>query len=70
MTFTDFIENYKGVRRTVLAICIAWTTAGITAGIYVMLQRPLTTPEASFLLGIIGLPQIAVNWYFQTRGKQ
>lgn len=69
MTLEDFIERHKGVRRTVLAICVTWTSLAICFGIWVMLDRGLAMPETTFLTAVIALMQAPVGFYFYNRGK-
>lgn len=70
MTLEDFIEKHKGVRRTVLAVCMLWVSAVICGGLYVMWHRGLESPETTFLIAVIGLMQAPVAFYFYDRGKR
>lgn len=70
MTFEDFCERFKGVRRSVLVICIIWTSVTIGFGLYALVSSGLSGPDATFLTAVVGLMQVPVAFYFQTRGKQ
>lgn len=69
MMLEKFIEQHKGVRRTVLAICVMWTSLAICFGIWVMLDRGLEMPETTFLTAVIALMQAPVGFYFYNRGR-
>lgn len=69
MTLEQFVEKHKGVRRTVLAICVLWTSLAICFGIWVMLDRGLVMAETTFLTAVIALMQAPVGFYFYNRGK-
>lgn len=70
MSLESFVEKHKGVRRTVLAICIVWVSVTIGCGLYVMLTRSLNQVEVTFMLAIVALMQTPIGFYFYNRGKQ
>jgi len=65
-----FCNKYKGVRRTILAFCVIWISAAVSVGLWAMLARPLTGPDAAFLTAIIALLNVPMGLYFHRRGKQ
>lgn len=65
----EFLNKQKGVRRSVLVMCIIWTTAALACGLYALVVKGLSGPDSAFLVAAIGLPEIPVAWYFQSRGK-
>lgn len=70
MTLEDFIEKHKGVRRTVLGVCMLWTSMVICGGLYVMWHRGLDSAETAFLTAVIALMQAPVAFYFYDRSKR
>ena len=70
MSLEAFVEKHKGVRRTVLAICVIWVSATIGSGLYVMLTKSLTQIDVTFMLAIVALMQAPIGFYFYNRGKQ
>lgn len=70
MSLKTFVEEHKGIRRTVLGICIAWVSVTIPAGLWIMLDRSLSGPDAAFLTAIVALMQVPIGFYFYHRGKQ
>ena len=70
MTLEEFVEKHKGVRRTVLAVCMLWVSMVICGGLYIMWQRGLESPETTFLVAVIALMQAPVAFYFYDRGKR
>jgi hypothetical protein len=70
MTFRDFTERYKGVRRTVLAFCVLWTSATVGTGLYVMLARELSAADTGFLTAVVALMNVPIAFYFHSRGKE
>jgi len=67
MTFEEFFEKARGVRRSVLAVCIIWSSATIGSGLYLMFTRELNGAEVTFLTAVVALMQVPVAFYFQTR---
>lgn len=65
-----FADQHKGVRRTMLAIIMLWVSAAVGVGLYTMTIRPLTLHDVSLVLGVVGLMQIPIGLYFNTRGKE
>lgn len=70
MNIEKFIEQHKGVRRTVLAVCVVWTSLAICIGLWVMVDRGLAMPETTFLTAVIALMQTPVGFYFWKRGQE
>jgi exosortase/archaeosortase len=70
MTLERFIEQHKGVRRTVLAVCVVWASLAICVGLWVMVTRGLATPDTAFLTAVIALMQTPVGFYFWKRGQE
>ena len=69
MDARTFFEQHKGVRRIVLVICVLWCSATISTGLWVMLTRPLSAPDATFLAAVVALMQVPIAFYFYHRGK-
>lgn len=65
----EFMNKQKGVRRTVLAFCITWTSASIGVGLWAMLSNGLSGPDATFLSAVLAITQIPVGFYFHSRGQ-
>lgn len=70
MDLKEFIEQHKGVRRSVLVVCICWVSITIITGLWIMLSRALTAPEVTFLTAVIALMQVPIAFYFYYRGLQ
>jgi hypothetical protein len=70
MDARTFFEEHQGVRRIVLAICVIWCSVTISTGLWVMLDRALTVPDATFMTAVIALMQVPVAFYFYHRGKK
>jgi len=67
MTFEDFFERAKGVRRSVLVVCIIWSSVTIGFGLWALMSKGLSAPDATFLTAVVALMQVPVAYYFQTR---
>jgi hypothetical protein len=65
-----FFEKHKGVRRIVLAICVVWCSLTIGTGLWVMLTRALSAPDATFLAAVVALMQVPIAFYFYHRDKR
>lgn len=70
MDLKTFVEQHKGVRRTVLGVCIIWVSVTILAGLWIMLERSLSGPDATFLTAVVALMQVPIGFYFYHRGKK
>lgn len=68
MSVKEFVDRYKGVRRTVLGICVTWTSAAVVIGLWAMISKGLSGPDSAFLTAVIALMQVPVAFYFQQRG--
>lgn len=69
MTTKDFLEKYKGVRRTILAFVILWITACVAVGLYQVIYGGLGTQDTAFLTAVVALLHVPIAYYFHSRGK-
>ena len=69
MDALTFFEQHKGVRRIILVICVVWSSATISTGLWVMLTRALSAPDATFLSAVVLLMQVPIAFYFYHRGR-
>lgn len=67
MSLKEFLDERKGVRRLVLAVCMCWVSLAIGVGLWHLLD--LTGHAVTFLLAVLGLLNVPVAWYFHQRGK-
>lgn len=68
MSLDKFLNEQKGVRRSILLISILWVSACVAVGLYHLTD--LTAQSVAFLTLVVGLLQVPVAYYFSTRGKQ
>lgn len=64
----EFCDKHKGVRRILVAFVVAWITACVGVGLYRLTE--LSGYSVSFLTAVVGLLQVPLAFYFQTRGKE
>lgn len=67
MTLKEFVDEHKGVRRTILAVIMVWISACVAVGLYHLTD--LTREANVFLLAVLGLLSVPVGFYFVYRGK-
>lgn len=65
----EFLNKQRGVRRTVLAFCVAWTSFAVGIGLYVMYIKGLSGSDTAFLTAVVALMQVPIAFYFQSRGQ-
>lgn len=70
MDIETIIEKHKGIRRTVLGICVVWTSLAVCVGLWAMVERGLSMPDTTFLTAVIALMQAPVGFYFWKRGQE
>ena len=68
MDLKTLLDEHKGARRLVLAVCMVWVSAAIGVGLWHLLD--LTGHAVTFLLAVLGLLNVPVAWYFHQRGKE
>lgn len=70
MTAKDFLEKYRGVRRTILVIVTLWATAAVIVGCYQVLFGGLGQADSWFLTTVLAAAGAIHGVYFHSRGKQ
>lgn len=69
MTFSDFCEKYRGVRRTLLVVVNTWASAAVTVGLYQVAADGLGQADSWFLTTILAAAGAINGVYFHTREK-
>lgn len=67
MTFREWCDHHKGVRRSLVALCSLWGTGVVAAGIFYMPE--LTADSVQFIREVLVVVAIPIAWYFYQRGK-
>lgn len=67
MTFREWCDYHKGVRRTIVAVVLVCLLGVVGAGIYYLTE--LTTYSVQFIREVMLLAAIPMGWYFYQRGK-
>lgn len=68
MDVTTFVEQYKGVRRTVLAFALLWNCVVIVGGVYkALFGNGLNGFDVAFFGTVTAMMQVPFGFYFWMR---
>lgn len=67
ITFREWCNHHKGVRRLLVGFCSLWGTGVVAAGIYYLPE--LTEHGVKFIREVLIVVAIPIAWYFYQRGK-
>lgn len=66
----DFVNKYKGIRRTLLVLFCLLASLAVLVGCWQVVHGGLSQADSWFLTSVLGATSVPVGFYYHTRGKE